>query len=59
VTATADDMRRAGVSPVNRADCLASARFAREATADGHQKLEWELPMYDALYAFGGRKATV
>ena len=28
-------------------------------TADDHQKLEWELPMYDALYAFCGRKATV
>jgi len=28
-------------------------------TADDHQKLEWEFPMYDALYAFCQRKATV
>jgi hypothetical protein len=28
-------------------------------TPDDHQKLEWELPMYDALYAFCRRKATV
>ena len=28
-------------------------------TADDHQKLEWEFPMYDALYAFCRRKATV
>jgi hypothetical protein len=27
-------------------------------TADDHQKLEWEFPMYDALYAFCQRKAT-
>ena len=28
-------------------------------TTDDHQKLEWEFPMYDALYAFCQRKATV
>jgi hypothetical protein len=28
-------------------------------TADDHQKLEWEFPMYDALYAFCQRKAAV
>ena len=27
-------------------------------TADDHQKLEWEFPMYDALYAFCQRKAA-
>jgi len=27
-------------------------------TTDDHQKLEWEFPMYDALYAFFQRKTT-
>src|SRR5262245_8731085 len=27
-------------------------------TADDHQKLEWEFPMYDALYAFFQRRAA-
>ena len=58
MTATADSPR-----PYVPADKVleteAIARGFAILTADDHQTLEWELPMYDALYAFCGRKATV
>jgi hypothetical protein len=36
----------------------AIARGFAIVTADDHQKLEWEFPMYDALYAFCQRKTA-
>ncbi len=36
----------------------AIARGFAALTADDHQKLEWEFPMYDALYAHCQRKAA-
>src|SRR5262249_54595057 len=36
----------------------AIARGFAAITTDDHQKLEWEFPMYDALYAFCQRKAA-
>jgi hypothetical protein len=36
----------------------AIARGFATITTDDHQKLEWEFPMYDALYAFCRRKTA-
>ena len=58
-------VNHADVSPTTTAYTMpegagleAFARGFALMTADDHQKLEWEFPMYDALYAYCQRKTA-